>query len=182
MKKTNLGVFGRAGCGKGIASEYLEKKYNYKIINLGNIVRALAKKEKLRPTRENLEKLQAKYSKRYHEDFVIEHALEKAKRNGAVILDGIRKPIQAKLAKQRLKARLILVDASPKVRFERMKLRRRAGFSKTLEEFKKVEAKENKIFRLDKTFSLADYKVDNSKDKKWLYHQLDKIIKKINDF
>ena len=180
MKKPNLGIFGPAGCGKGIASGYLAKKYNYKIINLGNIVRALARKENIRPTRENLEKLQAKYSKKYHEDFVIEHALEKANNlKRPVILDGIRKPVQAKLAKQKLKAKLILVNASSQVRFKRMKLRHRAGFSKTLKEFKRVEAKENKVFRLNKTLGYADYKVDNSKDKKWLYNQLDALMKKL---
>jgi len=179
--KHNLGIFGPAGGGKGIAAKYIAKKFHYKIINMGNIVRALAKKEHLKPTRDNLEKLQAKYSKIYRHDFVIEHALEKAMRSKKpVILDGIRKPIQAKLAKQKLHAKLILVNARPELRFERMKKRRRTGFAKNLEEFKKSEKKEDKVFDLKKTFSMADYKIDNSNGMGYLISKLDKIMKKIN--
>ena len=177
----NLGVLGAAGSGKGIAAKYLAKKYHYKIVNLGDIVRSLARKEKLKPTRDNLEKLQAKYSKKYHYDFIIEHALEKAQRiKGPVILDGIRKPVQAKLAKQKLNAKLILVDATPELRFERMKKRRRTGFADTLEEFKRSEAKEDKVFNLKKTFSMIDYKVNNSDGMQLLFKQLDNLMRKIN--
>lgn len=178
----NLGLIGPAGSGKGIAAEYLARKFKYNVISMGDIVRAVAKKEHLLPTRENLEKLQAKYSKQYGQDFVIGHALEKASKiRGPIILDGIRKPIQAKLAKQTLKAKLILINADPEIRFERMKKRRRkSGFSKTFEDFKKLEKKEDKVFNLRKTCSMADYKVDNSRDQKWLYSQLDKVMGKIN--
>jgi dephospho-CoA kinase len=176
----NLGVFGPAGGGKGIAAKYIARKYRYNIINMGNIVRALARKEHLKPTRENLEKLQAKYSKIYRQDFVIEHALEKAfKSRKPVILDGIRKPIQARLAKERLHAKLILVDAKPELRFERMKKRRRTGFAENLEEFKKQEKKEDKVFNLKKTFSMADYRIDNSNGMKYLINQINKVMKKI---
>lgn len=172
---------GPVGSGKGIASKYVAKKYNYNIINLGNIVRILARKHHITPTRKNLEKLQAKYSHIYHHDFVIEHALEKAhKSNKQVILDGIRKPVQAKLAKQKLRARLILVDSKPEIRFERMKKRRRHNFPKTIAEFKKEEANENRVFNLKKTFSMADYRIDNSDGEKKFLSQVDKIMKKIN--
>ena len=39
--------------------------------------------------------------------------------------------------------------------------------------------KENKVFNLNKTFKMADYKVDNSNGKAYLFKQLDKIMKKI---
>ena len=178
--KTNLGILGPAGSGKGIAARYIAKKYNYKIINLGNIVRALAKKEHFSPKRENLEKLQAKYSKKYGKDFVIGKALEKAKQSRMpVILDGIRKPIQAEKAKKELKATLILVDAKPEIRFERMKIRRRKDFPKTLKEFNRIEAKENKVFNLKRTFSMVDFRADNSNGKAYLFKQLDAIMHKI---
>ena len=178
---TNLGLMGPAGSGKGFAAKHIAKKYGYKIINLGDIVRSLARKEHVKPSRENLERLQAKFSKKYGKDFVIGHALEKASAiKGPVLIDGIRKPIQAKLTKEKLKAKLILVDAEPEIRFERMKERRRkSGFSKTIGEFKKLEEKENKVFNLKKTFSMADYRVDNSNGEKYLFSQLDKIMEKL---
>ena len=180
MKKRNLGVLGPVGSGKGIAAKYIARKYGYNILVMGNIVRALAKREKIKPTRDNLEHLQAKYAKKYHTDYIMKLALEKAmKSKKPVIIDGIRKPIQAKLARQKLKAKLILVDASPEIRFERMKKRRRKGFSKTLKDFIRVEKNEQKFFNLKRTFSMADFRVDNSNGKKYLLKQLDQIMKKL---
>jgi len=179
-KIKNLGILGPAGSGKGIAADYISRKYHYKLINLGNIVRALARKEKIKPTRANLEKLQLKYSKIYGKDFVIGRALEKAKKiNKPVILDGIRKPVQARLAKQKLKAKLILVNADPRLRFERMKKRRRTGFARNLKEFLEQEKKEERFFNLKKTFSMVDYKADNSNGMRFLFKQIDEIMKKI---
>jgi len=180
MKKRNLGILGPAGSGKGFAAKYIAKKYGYTIINMGDIVRALARKEHIKPTRANLEKIGEKYSKIYGKDFVIEHAIERAKASKKpVIIDGIRKPIQARLAKEKLKAKLILVDASPEIRFERMKKRRRSNFPKTLEIFKKEEKQEQKFFNLNKTFSMRDYKIDNSNGEKYLFEQINKIMEKL---
>ena len=180
--KHNLGILGPAGSGKGVAAKYIARKYGYNIISMGNIVRALARTEHIKPTRANLEKIGEKYSKVYGKDFVIEHAIEKAKAiNKPVILDGIRKPIQAQLAKQRLGAVLILVDATPEVRFERMKKRKRANFPKTLEIFKKEEKQEERFFNLKKTFSMADYILDNSElSERQLYSAMDKVVRRIN--
>jgi len=180
-QKTTLGILGPAGSGKGFAARHIAKKYGYRIINMGNIVRALARREGIKPTRANLEKIGEKYAKIYGHDFVIEHAIEMAKKSAKpVIIDGIRKPIQAQLAKQRLGAKLILVDAKPEIRFDRMKERRRkSGFAKTFEEFKKTEKQEDKFFNLKKAFSMADYKVDNSNGDKYLFHQLDRILVKL---
>ena len=113
---------------------------------------------------------------------MIEHAIEKAMSSKKpVILDGIRKPVQAQLAKQKLGAVLILVNASPEVRFERMKKRKRANFPKTIEIFKKEEKQEEKFFNLKKTFSMADYIVDNSElSERQLYVAMDKVVRRIN--
>jgi len=179
MKLRNLGIIGKMGSGKGYASKYLAKKYGYTIIGMGNIVRTVARKEKMKPTRENLEKLQKKYSK-YGKDFVIEKLIEKIKSiNGPVILDGIRKPNQARFAKDRLNAVLIEVYTDPIIRFERMKVRGRAGSPKTFEEFKKVEAQEEKVFHINKALKMSKFKVNNDDGVKKFYSDLDKVMRKI---
>lgn len=172
---------GKMGSGKGFAAKYLARKYGYRVIVMGNFVRTLARKEHLKPTRENLEKLQKKYSSIYKHDYVIEKAIEKAILiKSPVILDGIRKPIQAKLAKQKLKAVLIDIDAKPRIRFERMKSRRRADFPKTLDEFRKIEAKEEKVFSINKALKQADYVIDNDDGKPKLYRDIDSLMRRIN--
>lgn len=177
----DLGVFGPMGSGKGFAAKYLSKKYGYRIISMGNIVRALARKKHAKPTRLNLEKIQREYRKKYGDDFVIRETIKKARASSKpVILDGVRSVIDARTAKKELGVKMILVDAAPEVRYQRMKKRRRADFPRTIEEFKKVEASENRTFHMNKTFSYADYKVDNGNGQKYFYSQLDKIVKKLN--
>ena len=68
----------------------------------------------------------------------------------------------------------------PEIRFQRLKRRRRADFPRTLEEFNKVEASENRTFHMHKTFGYADYKIDNSDGKTRMRKDLDAVIKKIN--
>jgi len=176
----NLGVIGPMGGGKGSAAKYLAKKYHYNIISMGNIVRMLARKEGVKPTRLNLEKIQRKYRQRYGDDFVIRKTIEKARASSKpVILDGVRAIIDAKTAKKELGVKLILVDADPEIRFQRLKRRRRADFPRTLEEFNKVESSENRTFHMHKTFSYADFKANNSDGVKSLHKQLDLIMKKL---
>jgi len=178
-KLPNLGVMGKMGSGKGYASKHLAKKYGYKIIGMGNIVRGIARKEGMKPTRENLESLQKKYSKN-GKDFVIEKLIEKLRSvKGRVILDGIRKPDQAKFAKEKLKAVLIEVYTDPKVRFERMKIRGRAGSPNTFEEFKKVEAMEEKVFHMNKALKFSKFRINNNDGVKRFYKDLDSVMKRI---
>lgn len=179
--KVNLGILGPMGSGKGIAAKYLARRYGYRIISMGNIVRALAKKGKVKPSRKNLERLQHDYRRRYGEDYIINEAIKKARQSGKpVILDGIRSMIDAKMAKKKLGAKLILVDADSKMRFERMKARRRADFPRTLAEFKKIEASENRVFAFGRTKKLADYKVDNSNGIPYLHDQLSLMMKRLS--
>ena len=60
-----------------------------------------------------------------------------------------------------------------------MKKRRRTGFARNIQEFKKSEANEDKVFNLKKTFSMADFKINNSKGEEYFIDRLNKIMKKI---
>lgn len=173
-----IGVIGRISSGKDLVSRYLKQKYGFGIIHMGNIVRELTKKEKLPLTRENLRETQEKYHKKYGDDYVINIAMKKAKKFKNANITGIRTPTQARVPKK-IGAKIILVKTKPKIRFERAKKRKRAGFSKTFEDFQHQESKETKFFSLKKTFSYADYIINNNGTKKQLFEQIDKIMKKI---
>lgn len=176
----NIGILGPAGGGKGTAAYFFVKKYKYKSITMSDTLRAIARKKKIKPTRKNLEKIQGDYRKRYGEGFVAEEALKKVKGNKPYILDGLRTNADLRLIKNRLKAKIILVNAPPEIRFRRLKKRKRTGFPKTIKDFKKMEANENKIFNLKKVFKNADYTVSNNKGKKELYTSLSKLIPRLN--
>jgi len=176
----NIGVFGLAGSGKGTVADFFAKKYGYKSITMSDVLRSIARKKKIKPTRKNLEKIQREYRKKYGNDFVIKNVLKKIKNNKKpLILDGLRSIADVKRARKNLKIKLILVHVDPKIRFERLKKRGRTGFSKTFKEFKEMEARENKIFRFKKVFRYANYKVNNNTNKQNTYKQLKALVKKL---
>jgi len=178
--KIIFGVFGRIGSGKDSVSNYLVKKHFFYKIHMGNILRALARKAKIKITRENLQKLQEKYHKKYGHDFLLNIALEKAKgsKKQRIVVPGIRTPEQAARFKKEKNAKLIFVDAKPEIRFERTKKRNRKGSAKTIDEFKKQEKQEEKYFKFDKILRYSDYKLNNNGTEKDLYKQIDKLIKR----
>ena len=84
------------------------------------------------------------------------------------VIDSVRHPLEvAAMRNSGRFFRLIAVEATPEVRFERMRARGRAGDTNTLEEFLKVEKLENNHpdpagQRLDEVMALADLRIDNN--------------------
>ena len=171
-------VIGNIGSGKDLIARYLKKNYGFGHIHMGNIVRELAEKKGLTLTRKNLRETQEEYHRKYGDDYVIKIAMRKARKYKNATISGIRTPVQARVPKKK-GAKVILVNAKAKLRFKRAKKRRRYGFAKNLAEFKKQEAEESKFFDMKKTFSYADFVVNNNGTKKQLLARIDKIMEKI---
>ncbi len=170
-----IAVVGNISSGKDLVSRYIQKKYHFKHVHMGNIVRELAEKRKIPLTRKNLRETQEMYHKKYGDDYVINLAMKKAGKYKKVVISGIRTPVQIKIPKKK-GAKIILVQAKQELRFKRAKLRKRKNYSRT---FKEMEKQENKFFNLKKTFSYADFIITNNGTKKQLLMKVDKIMKKI---
>ena len=179
-KKIVIGLLGTIGSGKGTAAKFLKKKYGFKIITMGNILRALARKLKLPSNRKSLQLLQKKYRIKYGGDYFINIAWQKINnsKHRRWIIDGIRTPEDTSVSKKN-GAKLILIDANPLLRFERMKKRGRKGFSKTFEEFKEEEKREWKMLNFKKSLKYVHYKADNSKGPKEFLDKINKLIKRL---
>ncbi|MBI5148143.1 AAA family ATPase [Candidatus Pacearchaeota archaeon] len=177
-KKVLIGLIGTIGSGKTTASNYLVKKFKFKRVIMGNLVRAITRKEGLQVNRKNLLLTQKKYRTKYGNDYFIKTAVKKVEGAKRGLIDGVRVPMDAIIPKK-AGAKIILIDASPKLRFERMKKRGRKGFSKTFTEFKKEEAMEFKLLDLKKTFKYVDYKIINNGNEKEFFKKFNKLIKKL---
>lgn len=181
MEKTIIiGLMGTIGSGKTTVSDYLVKKGFERVI-MGNLIRAKAVEEGLELTRENLTFIQEKYRNDYGKDYFINYAIKKLKDSGKklLLIDGIRLPVDAEIAK-RERAFLILVDAPPEVRFERLKERKRENDPQTLEDFRMQEELELKTFFLDSTLKHVDYTIDNSGTPEETYKKVDELIEEIS--
>jgi len=178
--KQVIGVMGTIASGKGTVAKYLEKR-GFKKIIMGNLVRAIARNLGIKPTRENLHNLQAKYRKK-DASYFIKRVIARinASRHKKWVVDGLRNPDDARVLKRAFNAKLILVDAPTKLRWARARKRRRGKEAQeSLKEFMKTEAKENKIFRFNITKRYADFRLVNDADKKKIWKETERILKRI---
>ena len=177
-KRILLGLMGTIGSGKTTISNYLVKKGFFRVI-MGDLVREKVRQEDIELTRESLQAAQKKYRKLYGEDFFMKEAIKILNKSGRkrLLIDGIRLPIDAKEAKK-AGARLILIDASPKIRFERLKARGREDDPKTFLEFMKQERAEWRIFKFERTLKYVDFKIDNSNNLEKFYKNVNKLLEK----
>jgi len=183
MVKLVLGLTGTIGAGKDVVSEHLKGKYNFKEIGMGDLNREELKATNLPENRENLQAISKERTDKFGQDYWAKKAAQKAKSMKAdfVIINGVRRPIDAQTQKKEFgnKFKLILVDADPKIRFERLKSRNRPGDPKTLEEFKKQEAAEHKLFDFEGVRKLVDFTLKNEGGFEPLYVEVDKMMKSL---
>jgi dephospho-CoA kinase len=179
-KKSVIGLLGTIGSGKGTAAKFLKKKYGFRIITMGNILRALARKLELPSNRKSLQLLQKKYRAKYGGDYFIRMVWQKINdsKQRKWVIDGIRTPEDTSVSRKN-GAKLILVDAKPMLRFERMKKRRRKGFSKTFAEFQQEEKREWKLLNFKKSLKYVQYKLDNSKGPREFLDKINKLVKRL---
>ncbi|MEM2932769.1 MAG: AAA family ATPase [Candidatus Pacearchaeota archaeon] len=179
--KLVIGLMGTIASGKGTVASYLVDRWGFKRIILGNLVRALARKQGIKPTRENLHNLQAKYRAKDQAYFIkkVIAKIGKSKYDKWVV-DGLRNPEDARWLKKFFDAKLVFIDAPLKLRWERAKKRRRGKEKEeSLGEFKKIEKEENRIFHFNITKRYADFKIinDGSKEKAW--REMERILSEI---
>ncbi len=178
--KKVIALIGPIASGKGTAADFFSKK-GFKQITMSNFLRTEARKRKVKPDRKYFRKLQAELRKEFGPNILVEKAIEKIKnsKEEKFVIDGLRDYREAKFAKRKLKLKIIFIDASPYVRYQRQKQRARHGFSDTYQEFLHEDARENAIFDFHKTMKLADFRVFSDGGREDLHKQLAKLYGKL---
>ncbi|MFH1823241.1 MAG: AAA family ATPase [archaeon] len=176
-----IGVIGTIASGKDSVANYFVKKYKFKKIIMSNFLREVAEDRGLSVKRENLYRVQSNLRKTYGEEVLINMAITKIIEENwkNVVISGLRTVTDVSIARKKLKAKIILVDANPELRFKRQRKRRRTGFSENYEEFLHGEAIENASFDFHKTKKLAHFKIDNDQEYPQLHKKCEAIAKKL---
>ncbi len=181
--RTVICLVGDIGAGKGTVASYLESGQGFHKHTVSDYIRSEARKKKIRPTRENLEKISEGLRKKYGSDYFIRKVIQRIEKDGdgKIVIDGIRLASDVKFVKNYFKknVRIVFVTAPAKIRFERMKKRGRPGDPQHWPEFLALEKREEREFHLKKVFSQADYVVDASGSLMQLYNKINKLMGKI---
>ncbi len=176
-----IGLIGTIGAGKDTVSDYIRDKYSFNVITMGDLVRGVAKERCIEPNRENLTAIQKEHVEKYGGDFWIKKVVEKVKKSGweKVIINGIRRPIDAEIAKKSFgkDITLVLVDADVKIRFSRLQKRGRVGDPKTIEEFHRQEQSEFERFDFKRTLDYVEQTIHNNTTLDDLKSNMDTLLK-----
>lgn len=176
-----IGLCGSIGAGKDVVSKFIAKEYGYVQITVGDVVRAFVKNMGLEPTRDNCDRISEDKRREHGATFWLKQCVEVIKNQhlNKVVVDGVRLPSDDEILRDSFCDYILFkVDASPKVRFERLKSRGRPGFPETLEKFNEHEERQNEMFKLDETFSKAAALIDNSSTLDDLYDNIREIAGK----
>ena len=183
MSKIILGLVGSLASGKETTKNYLAEKYNAKDCRFSSILRDVLSRVAVPNSRENLQKVSTILRANFGENLLAKAIANDASKLDAdvVVIDGVRRFTDIEHLKDLPDFILVKIDADPKIRYERMKLRNEneGDDKKTFEEFlKDHESEADK--QIPEVMKSAKYSIDNSGSFEDLYKQIDEIVSKLS--
>lgn len=181
-----IGITARNGSGKDTAAQILVEQ-GFTHYSISDFLREEFKKRgKQNITTEDLRNLGEELRKKYGTGALAEKALEKIK-TGNYVITSIRNPGEVDVLRKRKDFILININASPEIRYERMKQRAKnenKHLIQTFEDFKKLEqqdeSKDPTQLQTNKVIQMADYKIDNNSTIEELKHKINQFLKTYN--
>lgn len=175
-----IGLTGKNGSGKGEVARYLKER-GFHYYSLSDALRMEAKEQGIEVTRDNLVQLGNKLRETHGPSVLAEKIFSLLDPEKNYIVDSMRHPSEVHVFKRRTDFILAQVTAPQKLRFERMKLRKREGDPQTFEEFIALEEREaaSKTAsdqQLDEAIKLADVSFENAGPLKMLHDRVKEVV------
>jgi len=150
------------GAGKSTIVSKL-KEQGYQAFNLGDGVRAEAKRRNLEPTGENLGKIMLELREKNGPGAVAELIKEPIQNSNheIIIIDGIRSIHEINVLKETGNLKLLAVEASSNTRFNFLSERKRSDDPLTREKFEERDNREISV-GLQEIIKLADESIENN--------------------
>ena len=162
MSKLVVCLTGMPGAGKSTIVSKL-KEQGYETFNLGDGVRAEAKRQNLEPTGENLGKLMLELRQKNGPGAVAQLIKESIQNSTheIIIIDGIRSIHEINVLKETGNVKLLAVNASSDTRFNFLSERKRSDDPLTREKFEERDNREIGV-GLQEIIELADQSIENN--------------------
>jgi len=150
------------GSGKSTIVSALKAR-GLEALNLGDGVRAEAKKRNLEPTGENLGKLMLELRDKNGPGAVANLLTEQIKNSQSevIIIDGVRSTAEIEVLKNAGTVKLLSIEATAATRFKFLKARGRSDDPETKEKFAERDNREISV-GIDKSISIADETISNN--------------------
>lgn len=177
-----LGAIGQNGSGKDEVLKYLRTKYGVPFLSTGDVVREIASKEGVEPTRENLGKISDRYFREFGKGYFIKLLADKIRQTVWEIagISGIRALEDVSLLKDIFGQDFILIHVyitDPHVRYSRMVARQEERDPRSYEEFLQQDQAEEELFSLKAAEQQADYSLSNDGTLDDMHLEIDMLVK-----
>ena len=150
------------GAGKSTIANGLKSK-GHEIINMGDAVRAEAKKRNLEPTGQNLGKLMLELREKNGPGAIAELIQDQIKNSNldVIVIDGIRSDDEIQVLKKIGTVKLLSIHASTGTRYSYLTERGRSDDPKNKNNFDERDSREIKV-GVSKSIALADESISNN--------------------
>ncbi|MFX0116437.1 MAG: AAA family ATPase [Candidatus Hodarchaeota archaeon] len=161
-----IGAVGLNGSGKDTVLRLISDYLGCPLISIGDLVRDIAKKQKIQLTRENLNKISERYISAHGKEYFPRLVAAEIRKISPKIacVTGIRTPHDVRVLREEFGHDFILlsVETDQNTRLERLKIRAEARDPHSFSDFLKQEKNEEKIFHVSTTMRLANYVISNN--------------------
>lgn len=178
MRKKVIGTIGKNASGKDTVVDILCRKLGVRCISMGDIVREIARAKGVEPTRRNLNEVSRSHFEKHGPDFFIRKVIERIDESEVpfAVISGIRTYVDAKALRDRYDSDFLLIHvvvSDDAVRLGRAVQRATARDPKSIEELKRDDEREEKIFGLQAAAGLATMKIANDGTLEQLENRVD---------
>ncbi len=158
---------GMPGAGKSTIACGLAEQHDYQVINMGDAVRAEAKRRDIEPTRTNLGRLMLELRERDGPGAIVELIRDDiiSSQSDVIIIDGIRSNDEVEALRKIGLVKLLAVHASTDIRFGFLKERGRSDDPQTKEHFTERDDRELRV-GISTSIALSDDTISNTNSTK----------------
>ena len=177
-----IGLTGKNASGKGEVAKFLQDR-GFIFMSLSDALREELKRRHLPVTRDHLTEVGNELREKHGPGVLAERILNTIGDTSHYVIDSFRNPSEVEAFRHRVDFLLWSIEASPRMRFERIKARARESDPMTFTEFEKVEKREAKNAdpnkqNLEDCRALADARIVNNGTLEALYRRLVPVTKK----
>lgn len=179
-----IGLSGTNGSGKDTVGQILADHYNFLFISMTDMLREEARTRKLDTSREVLRTISAEWRRESGLGVLVDKAVATYNKAGGdssydgLVIASLRNPGENDRVHE-LGGEVVWIDADPKVRFNRLKGRKRSDDPITFEEFLRNDEAEMQHSGDDATLSMSEVKAKSDKtfinDKNDIKHLSSKV-------
>ncbi|MFQ5457549.1 MAG: deaminase [Myxococcota bacterium] len=160
-----IGLIGPNGSGKGVLAEFLKAR-SFVYHSLSDEIREELKGRKAPVTRESLVAAGTALREKYGPGVLADRVIARLEGDRNYVIDSIRNPAEVEALRRFGNFTLIKVDASAKMRFERLRERGRESDPATWEDFQALDgreagSKDGNAQQVDAVGALADHVLTN---------------------